>query len=606
MTRVLVIDDTAFMREEISELLRFEGIDVLTAEDGTQGLELALRELPDLILCDVMMPGLDGYQVLTELRRLPATSLIPFIFMTVLHDREAIRRGMNLGADDYLEKPMQRHELLAAVRSRLQRHEALRQRFASDPALQAPKPDDSARYDPLTGLPNRRLLPDWLGREIRSCQAGWLLGVMILDIDRFQAVHNALGPKASDELIRVLSERLRGHDVPPETTLFRSGESELALLMPRLADEQAVRVAAARLLQAVRRPIPLERHTLHMTASLGIALYPIHGEDPETLLAHASLAAQDAREHGGNNVQTFQASLKERVFTRLSLETHLRQALQRKALSVHFQPQIELQSGRIVGLEALARWEDPELGPIPPGEFVPIAEQCGLIPAIGAFILHRACIETRAFHDMGFSDLSVAVNVSSEQFQQGQSLTEDVVRALTESGLDPSCLHLELTESAIMRDPVETAVKLRALKVAGVRVALDDFGTGYSSLAYLKSFPLDTLKIDQSFIRDITDTPEAAAITAAIIELGHRLGLAVLAEGVETAEQAALLQSQGCDVAQGYHFGGPLPPTRLLEWLHREWRPGDSPKLEPLEAEDEILPAQIDQPERSADRAASL
>jgi diguanylate cyclase (GGDEF)-like protein len=565
MKRVLIIDDTAFIREEILAILRFEGYEVLTAETGAAGIELALRRPPDLILCDVMMPGLDGYQVLAELRRDPRTVSVPFVFMTVLDEHADIRRGMNLGADDYLIKPIRRRDLLDAVRSRLERHETLVRRPSEADAAPALHSDDSSRYDPLTGLPNRRLLPNWLAFEIDSSPKERVLAVLVLVVDRFEAVHNALGPKAGEEVIRVLAERLRGPDAP-SASLFRSAESEFVLILPRLPHAEAGVAAATRLLQMVKRPLLLARHTLHMTASMGLALHPQHGADPEALLAAASLAVQEAREQGGSQVQTFQPALKERVFNRLNLETHLRQALQRKGLGVHYQPQVDLRSGRLVGFEALVRWDDPELGRVSPAEFVPVAEQCGLIQAVGAFVLQSACLQAKALHEQGWPGLAMAVNVSSEQFR-GPALLEDMVHALMRSGLDPSCLHLELTEGSVMRDPEESAAKLQALKTAGVRIALDDFGTGYSSLAYLRRFPLDTLKIDQSFIRDVTHGPESAAITATIIELGHRLGLQVLAEGIETAEQASVLQAQGCDAAQGYHYSKPLPPEQLAKWL---------------------------------------
>ncbi|MGA2225839.1 MAG: bifunctional diguanylate cyclase/phosphodiesterase, partial [Syntrophobacteraceae bacterium] len=323
---------------------------------------------------------------------------------------------------------------------------------------------------------------------------------------------------------------------------------------------------AKRILDTISRPLIIAGHEIFITGSIGITVYPLDGEDPDTLLKNADAAMYNAKEQGRNNYQFYSEAMNASSFKRLSLENALRKALDRQEFLLYYQPQIDINSGKIVGLEALLRWKHPEIGLVPPGDFIPLAEETGLIVPIGEWVLSTACIFNEALQKMGMSPIRMAVNISSIQFRP-YSLVASITRALKESGLDSSLLEIELTESAIMKNMEESSSILRELKQMGLRVAIDDFGTGYSSLAYLKRFPLDILKIDRSFIRDIPGDRDNEAIAAAIIAMAHSLNLEVIAEGVETEIQLAFVREHGCDAVQGYFYSPALPGEEIKEFL---------------------------------------
>jgi diguanylate cyclase (GGDEF)-like protein len=567
MAKILVIEDMAPVREEILRILHSAGYETVAAENGRVGLERAREQPPDLILCDVMMPELDGYGVLTEVRADPELRRTPFIFLTALDTRTEMRRGMNLGADDYVAKPFRIRELLDAVRSRLERHVALAR--ASEPAASPesqPIPAEGL-YDELTGLPNRRMLQEWLTQCIAIHEGGPVFGLLLIDLDRFRHLHDALGQLACDRVLKLVSERLRAGCAK----LFRSASSEFVTVIPHLSADRTASSAAAELLQRVKQPLSLGEHVLHLTASAGISLYPTHGEDPDALLDHARLAMRHAKEQGRNTLEFFQPTMQERAWDRVTLENGLRQALERGSLALHYQPQVDLNTGRISGMEALARWMHPELGPISPTRFIPVAEDSGLVLPLGDWTLRTACAQARAFQDLGFPGLRVGVNVSDQQFQD-PDIVHKVQDAIRATSLEPRCLELELTECAILRNPGSTIAKLDELKDLGVLVSIDDFGTGLASVADLRRFPLDALKIDQSFVRDVASGQEGMAVAKAIIELAHGLELEVVAEGVETGEQVGILREQRCDGMQGYYFSPPLPADGFLRLLQEDRR----------------------------------
>jgi len=420
--------------------------------------------------------------------------------------------------------------------------------------------------DTLTGLANRNLLRDRLSQEIAYADRyGHPVWVVFVDLDHFKFVNDTLGHKAGDSLLKTVSERLQ--DAVRETdTVARLGGDEFVLVLPERTDENMAMRVIQRIKDSVVMPFTVEDHEFFITCSIGMSVYPTDGKDAETLMKHADIAMYRAKEIGRNNSQFYTPAMNERALERLRLEGDLRAALEQDQFELHYQPQVDLRSGKIIGVEALIRWNHPEFGMVAPSRFISLAEETGLIVPIGAWVIRTACAQNKAWQRAGRGNLKMAVNLSARQFGQ-HDLVELIGLALAETKLEPQYLEIELTESMVMAD-VERAIEvLRKLNALGVQISIDDFGTGYSSLSYLKRFPIDILKIDQSFVRDITIDPDDAAIVASIISLAHSLRLQVIAEGVETAEQLDYLQGHDCDVMQGYHFSRPLPVDQLEQVL---------------------------------------
>ena len=428
-----------------------------------------------------------------------------------------------------------------------------------------------SHFDTLTGLPNRSLFADLLRQAIGNAQrSGESLSVMYVDIDHFQHINDTLGHRIGDRLLVEIAERFR-NAMRAENTLARLGGDEFLILLPHAQAESAAHVAE-KLIVVAADPMLIEGHEMLVTSSIGIAMYPADGEDFETLLQRADTATNRAKSDGRNTYRFFTAEMQQRSARTLRLEAALRRALERNELVLHYQPQIDLVDfGRVAGVEALIRWQHPELGLVSPAEFIPIAESSGLILPIGEWVMQTALLQLKAWQLAGLPLGQVAVNLSAHQFRQ-QNLPATVARILAEAGLPASCLELELTESAMMDDPVAAVAMMDALHRDGVRMSIDDFGTGYSSLNYLKRFRIDKLKIDQSFVRDLTQDPEGEAIVEAIVSLARTLRFRTIAEGVEKPEQLAFLRASGCQEVQGYLFSRPLPPDELAVWL-RAWRP---------------------------------
>ncbi len=438
-------------------------------------------------------------------------------------------------------------------------------------ALQRQQAEEKIRYhalhDRLTGLPNRTLFGDRLVVSLLNAQrSGEMLAVMFLDLDRFKTINDTLGHTVGDLLLQRVTERLTSC-LREGDTIARWGGDEFTLLLPQISSPEDAAKSAQRIVEALKPPFRLEEHELYITSSIGIALYPLGGEDDQTLLRNADVALYRAKELGRNNYQFYTTGLNAKASELLTLESRLYQALERSELLVYYQPQVNINTWEVIGMEALVRWQHPEVGIISPNTFIPLAEENGLIIPIGEWVLQTACAQNKAWQDQGLPPLNVAVNLSSRQFQQPH-LAQTVQRILTETGLEPRFLELEITESIAMQNIELTHTILRDLQQLGVRVALDDFGTGYSSLSYLKKFPFDMIKIDQSFVQDLTADPKDMAIITAAIALGRKLDLSVVAEGVETEAQLNLLRSLHCEEVQGYFFSKPLScehATQLLQ-----------------------------------------
>ncbi len=422
------------------------------------------------------------------------------------------------------------------------------------------------QYDTLTGLANRTLLTDRLEQAIvYAHRAERVVAVILLDIDRFKLINDSLGHAAGNALLKQVADRLSSY-IRPGDTVARLGSNEFLLVMSDVAAENDTTSLARNLLSVVAAPMTVDGQEVVLTASLGVALFPKDGETAASLLRNCDAAMHRAKELGRHSVQFYAPEMNAHMLERLELESGLRRAIERHEFQLHYQSKVELSRGLIVGAEALIRWCHPSMGMISPGDFIPLAEETGLIIPIGEWVIETACRQLKSWHEEGFSDIALSVNLSGRQFQQ-ENLVDLVARVLRDHDLQAQYLELEITESAVMHDPLQTIEILRRLKKLGVRISLDDFGTGYSSLNYLKRFPIDTLKIDQSFIQDITSDPDDAAIVCAVISMAHSLKHKVIAEGVETEAQLAFLRRNRCDQVQGYYFSRPLPAEEFAQFL---------------------------------------
>jgi len=695
---VLIVDDDASIRTLAARALEHEGYRVALAETGSEGLRLTLDRRPDLVLLDVQLPGLSGYDVCRRICDDPRTAHTPVVMLTGNDDVESIDLAYTYGARDFVSKPVNWHLLMYRIRYLLRDAEALvhlakhrerlnrAQRMARmgywevdvesqlvhcsdeirercgfprddspvhlqrmiDLVHPADRPDfvrtleecirnlgefefehrlvmpdgevrvahvqgrvsrDEAKgrllvegvsqdvterraaerqirhlalHDVLTGLGNRRqfsrrleLAADLAQRHKRR------VGVLLLDLDDFKRINDTLGHLAGDALLQEVTARLvgsmrsgdwSGDRDGSQPVLCRMGGDEFSVLLPDVIDPQEAGRVARRILSTLSDPYVVDDREIVVSASIGIAIFPDDGRDPDSLLRNADVAMYHAKRRGRRNYQFFDESMNTEANERLLTEGRLRRALEHDGLAVYYQPKIDLRNGRIAGCEALVRIQDPEIGLVSPAVFIPVAEQTGLIVPLGAQVLRTACRQARSWEKSGLAALRVSVNLSARQLAEG-SLTGLVEGVLLESGLDPGLLDLEVTESALMNHEDAAAAQLQRLRDMGISVSLDDFGTGYSSMSYLKSLPLDCLKIDQSFVRGIEANAGDAAITDAILSMARALKLRTVAEGVETEPQRRFLAGRQCDEVQGYLFSPPVPPADFEEFVRRHAPP---------------------------------
>ena len=466
--------------------------------------------------------------------------------------------------------------LIVGVLGRMSRQLALsRVRAVEAHIVHAERVQFLAYHDALTTLPNRSLFSKLLGQNINQAHRyNRQLAVLFLDLDRFKQVNDTLGHEAGDQLLQEVATRLksclRGSD-----TVARLGGDEFVVLLPDLNEDMYVANVARKILSAIARPFVLLGHEFGVTASIGISIYPQDGMDEQTLTKNADIAMYHAKEEGKNNFQFFSEKLNADTLERLVLETGLRNALEQSEFQLHYQVKRDIDSGRITGMEALLRWQHPELGMVPPMQFIPVAEETGLIVPIGKWVLRTACLQNVAWQNQGLAHLSMAVNLTARQFYD-ENLLPDLRAILEATGMDARLLELEITESLLLRDVEKTLRIFSGFKDMGVRIAIDDFGVGYSSLSTLKQFPLDTIKIDRSFVRDGTSVAEDKDLTVAIIAMGRTLSLTVVAQGVETKEQADYLRNNACDEFQGFYLNMPVPADQIAELLREQSDTADS------------------------------
>ncbi len=568
MTKILVIEDERTHRINLHKVLSVEGFETIIAENGNMGIDLALQEQPDLIICDILMPELDGYKVLKALQQNPLTASIPFIFITAKSDPSDMRLGMNLGADDYLTKPFKRSEIVEAIATRLQKQVLIKKQHTQERMQAEAIMSYLLRYDRITNLPNPFLLAERFQELlIQNETTRQPIPILSLGIERLKQLHNTLGPARCNGLLQSIAERLKNR-LKKEDTIAQIGPDRFIILLAQSYQKSEVSQIAEILIDAFASPFPIEIHDIFLSPRIGIAFFGRDGRDLDTLIQHASAAMEDGQETGKLRYQFYLASIGDKSKAALLLEQELRQGIERGEFQLYYQPKVNMPAGQIEGAEALIRWRHPKRGFVSPGDFIPLAEKTGLIVPLGEWVLRTACAQARVWQDAGFSPLRVAVNLSGHQFNENEvNLYGLVVDILRETGLDSSYLELELTESILMENPQAAIATLHKLKSLGIRISIDDFGTGYSSLSYLSQFPFDVLKIDRSFICQLPEDDKNRAITIAILQMAHSLNLKIVAEGVETKSQLMFLQEYQCDEIQGYWFSPPLSAKDFSDLL---------------------------------------
>jgi diguanylate cyclase (GGDEF)-like protein len=580
LATVLVVDDDPGARLLVGSALEVAGFRVITAEDGSSALNLFNAHPTDCVVLDVVMPGMSGFDVCRALRALPNSRHVPILMQTSLDDMESVQRAYNAGATDFSSKginPMLLAERVKFLVRAKQTQDQLRESEARVRYL--------AYYDPLTALPNRQRLLQILEQQVAWAaprQRG--LAVLMLDVDNFSRINDTQGQTVGDSLLKEIAHRLQhclrdtqrsqdssgAENSDTNDWVARTGGDEFALALPGIATADTAQVVAQRVQLALARPFVFAQQEIPLSATIGVSLFPGDASSAESLIRNADAAMHHGKKTGHGRLEFFKKSISTRAAKYLSMEADLRKAIDRSEFALHYQPRLATEGMRVEAVEALLRWWHPQRGFVSPDEFIPLAEQSGLIVEIGDWVLREACAQARRWRDAGGTAWQVAVNVSGVQFRDG-SLVERVSRAIDAAGIEPRMIELEFTEGALIEYSALVSKAVKSLKDLGVATAVDDFGTGYSSLSYLRHFPIDTLKIDRVFVRDIVSKSGGSTpLVDAIIAMAKSLGLSTVAEGVETEAQWQYLKSRQADQVQGFFFCRPLPIEDLQRW-HSEW-----------------------------------
>ncbi len=549
---VMMVDDEPTTIDVLQAFLETEGYKrFITTSESIRAMDLVASENPDVLLLDLHMPNVTGFDILASLRGDQRYRYTPVIVLTSATDSETKLKALQLGASDFLAKPVDPSELALRLRNTL--------------AAKAYQ-DRLTFYDALTGLPNRRLFMDRLLWSLRCAKRDNAKGAVLhIDLDHFKKINDTLGHEVGDALLIAVGDRLL-KQLPAAATeeraesqalLSRVGGDEFNVLLPEMRRIETAVEMGRSLIDALREPFRLNGSEVFISGSIGVAVFSDDGDNCDTLVKHAGVAMNQAKLHGRNTYEFYSSKMNARALERLSLENQLRRALERDELFALYQPKVSMKTGQVTGSEALLRWHHPELGLISPVQFIPLAEETGLIVPFGQWILTAACKQNKIWQSAGFVNMRVAVNVSARQFRDGQFI-QTLVNALEMSKLDAQYLTLELTENTIMGNTQDNLNLLYEIKKMGIKLSVDDFGTGYSSLSYLKRLPLDELKIDRSFISGIRSESDDAPIVTAIIAMAHSLGLRVVMEGIESQPQLKFSTDRGCDEYQGFLFSQPV------------------------------------------------
>lgn len=561
--RILIAENDLVSRKLLETVLNKWGYAVTVVSSGTEALDV-LRgpDPPRLAIIDLVIPGMDGVEVCRNVRKNVVDPYIYILLLSGKTSKDDLIEGLKAGADDYLAKPFSANELevrLIAGKRVLE--------LQSELTLARAALHDKATRDPLTGLPNRLLFGDRLVQNLAQARRrGEKLAIMFMDLNGFKYVNDTMGHSNGDLLLQQVADRLTSilRDVD---TIARMGGDEFTLIQNGLDSVEDAVTVSSKVLSIFNSPFEIDGQEIFMSASIGVSIYPDDGSDAETIVRNADMALHQAKAHGRNTVHLYTSALDDEANRRITIESSLRRSVERGEFVLYYQPKLSIVTGKIVGAEALLRWVHPELGVVMPDQFIPIAEESGLINPIGEWVLHQACRQNKEWQEKGYPAMEIAVNVSARQLRSND-FKAMVERVLQEMSLDPSCLGIELTESTLMQNPDKTIGILRHLKAMGIRIAIDDFGTGYSSLSYLKKLPIDAVKIDKSFVRDVTLDQDDSAIARAVVAMAHSMKLSVVAEGVENLEQLAFLKIIGCDEMQGYFISKPVPSGEFEELLN--------------------------------------
>lgn len=578
--KILVSDDDLTVRLLTRQCLEAEGMTVVEAVNGPETLDAFVRERPDLVFLDVEMPGMSGLEVCKRIRKMPQGETIPIMIVTGSNDRKSIDQGFDAGATQYKTKPVNWSLLGRDVHYMLRASNAFNALKRQEDRLRY-----LAYYDPLTSLPNRRSFNEQLNRILkRSQRRSSNAALLFIDLDHFKRINDSIGHGRGDRLLVEIAKRLTLElreddainyltennaedldDISGGTEIARLGGDEFTVVLSDVPNIAHVERVAKRILDSLSEPIQLQSHNPVVTPSIGIAIFPHDGTDPDTLVRNADTAMYVAKAEGRACYRFYDEKMNATAVEQLKMEEELRHALRNDELELRYQPQVDITSGEVVSMEALVRWKHPSRGMVSPLEFIPVAESTGQIIELGEWVLSEVAKHVSYWDTLPISKFRICVNISPLQFNQ-TDLPDYIGKFLKESGLDPSRMELEFTESAIMTDAEANIEKLSELKAIGLDLAIDDFGTGYSSLSYLKRFPIDTLKIDQSFVADL-NTPDGAAIVDAILALARALNLRVIAEGIETEDQLRYLVNKQCTLLQGYYFSRPIYPEDVPTML---------------------------------------
>ncbi len=561
--KVLLVEDNLADARLVNEMLIESGQDNFnfrTVGRLSSALNLLNQEKFDILLLDLNLPDAHGLSGLIEVQTLMPD--LPIVVRSGFDDEQLALDAVQSGAQDYLVKGQESGPLLTrALRYAIER-KCSEQRLAY-----------LAHYDPLTDLPNRVLFRERLNRaQHRANRHASMIALLFLDLDHFKDINDTLGHDAGDQLLQVVAKRLK-NCVRAEDSIAHLGGDEFTIILEDIAHKQDAANIAQKIVEEMAEAFLLNGKDVFVSASIGIAIYPGDGQSPELLIKHADMALYAAKEKGRGNYQFFEEKFNRAVAKRLAMVTFLQHALERDEFVLHYQPQIDPLTKKLLGLEALLRWQHPELGLVLPKDFIHLLEETGLIFSVGEWVLNAVCKQSSIWQAAGLPPTQIAINLSARQFQQVQ-LAKIIKKILDETGMDPHNLQLEVTESLLISNAEKTISTLCELRDTGIHIVMDDFGTGYSSLNYLHRYPFDTLKIDRSFVQDISGNAETSAIIPAIIALAHSLGLKVIAEGVENEQQLSFLLNLKCEAVQGFLFATPMPSEQCGAWIknHQEFK----------------------------------